>query len=107
MPVSAQVSTTPLVIPAPEPVSMVVAEAWFSGMWMPDLVRHDRVWGRTGPRAGIHYSFVIPAPEPVSMTVAVAWFSGLWMPDQVRHDGVWSYASLRAGIHYPWYKPVT
>jgi hypothetical protein len=67
---------------------MMVAVAWFSGIWMPDQVRHDRVWGRTGLRAGIHYPFVIPAPEPVSMVVAVAWFSGMWMPDQVRHDGV-------------------
>ncbi|WP_320836748.1 hypothetical protein [Zhongshania sp.] len=44
----------PLVIPASEPVSMVVAVAWFSGLWMPDQVRHDGVWSRTGPRAGIH-----------------------------------------------------
>jgi hypothetical protein len=76
------------VVPASEPESTVVAVAWFRGLWMPDQVRHDRVWGRTGLRAGIHYPFVIPAPEPVSMVVAVAWFSGMWMPDQVRHDGV-------------------
>ena len=31
------------VIPAPEPVSMVVAVAWFRGLWMPDQVRHDGV----------------------------------------------------------------
>jgi|GEM_PF-4441264 len=42
------------VIPAPEPVSTVVAVAWFRGLWMPDQVRHDGVWGRTRPRAGIH-----------------------------------------------------
>jgi hypothetical protein len=42
------------VIPAPEPVSMVVAVTWFGGLWMPDQVRHDGVWGHTGPRAGIH-----------------------------------------------------
>ncbi|MBB5186751.1 hypothetical protein HNQ57_001012 [Zhongshania antarctica] len=41
IPVPAQVSTTHLVIPAPEPVSMVVAVAWFRGLWMPDQVRHD------------------------------------------------------------------
>jgi len=52
----AQVATTSLVIPAPEPVSMVVAVTWFSGLWMPDQARHDGVWGRTGPRAGIHYA---------------------------------------------------
>ena len=34
---------------------MVVAVAWFSGMWMPDQVQHDGVWGRTGLRAGSHY----------------------------------------------------
>ncbi len=43
-----QVATTSLVIPAPEPVSTVVAVAWFSGLWMPDQVRHDVVWGHTG-----------------------------------------------------------
>ncbi len=43
------------VIPAPEPVSMVVAVAWFSGIWMPDQVQHDEVWGLTGPRAGIRF----------------------------------------------------
>ena len=42
------------VVPASEPVSIVVAVAWFRGLWMPDQVRHDRVWGHTGPRAGIH-----------------------------------------------------
>jgi hypothetical protein len=41
-------------MPDPEPVSMVVAVAWFRGLWMPDQVRHDGVWGHTGPRAGIH-----------------------------------------------------
>ena len=88
-------------MPDPEPVSIVVAVAWFRGLWMPDQVQHDGVWGRTGPRAGIHYlsrhtrlrggiryPLVIPAPEPVSMAVVVAWFSGIWMPDQVRHDRV-------------------
>jgi hypothetical protein len=60
---------------------MVVAVAWFSGLWMPDQVRHDGVWCRAGSRAGIHYPLVIPAPEPVSMVLAVAWFSGLWMPE--------------------------
>mgnify|MGYP003674381521 CR=1 len=44
----------PLVIPAPEPVSIAVAVTWLSGLWMPDQVRHDGVWGRTGLRAGIH-----------------------------------------------------
>ena len=42
------------VVPASEPVSTVVAVAWFSGLWMPDQVRHDGVRGHTGPRAGIH-----------------------------------------------------
>jgi hypothetical protein len=42
------------IVPAPEPVSMVVAVAWFRGLWMPDQVRHDGVWGHTGLRAGIH-----------------------------------------------------
>jgi len=42
------------VIPASEPLTTVVAVAWFSGLWMPDQVRHDGVWGRTGLRAGIH-----------------------------------------------------
>jgi hypothetical protein len=64
---------------------MVVAVTWFSGLWMPDQVRHDELWGHTGLRAGIyylsrhtklrggiHYPFVIPAPEPVSMAVVVA-----------------------------------
>jgi hypothetical protein len=27
-----------------EPVSMTVAVTWFSGIWMPDQVRHDMVW---------------------------------------------------------------
>jgi hypothetical protein len=31
------------VIPAPEPVSMGVAVAWFRGLWMPDQVQHDGV----------------------------------------------------------------
>jgi len=61
---------------------MVVVVTWFRGLWMPDQVQHDRVWGRTGLRAGIHYPLVIPASEPVSMGVAVAWFRGMWMPDQ-------------------------
>jgi hypothetical protein len=56
IPAPAQVATTPLVIPASEPVSMVVAVAWFSGLWMPDQVRHDGVWGHTGLRAGSHYA---------------------------------------------------
>ena len=34
---------------------MVVVVTWFSGMWMPDQVRHDGVWCRAGPRAGSHY----------------------------------------------------
>jgi hypothetical protein len=51
----AQVATASFVIPASEPVSMVVAVTWFSGLWMPDQVRHDGVWGCTGLRAGIHY----------------------------------------------------
>jgi hypothetical protein len=34
---------------------MVVAVAWFRGLWMPDQVRHDGVWGHTGLRAGSHY----------------------------------------------------
>ncbi|WP_156474879.1 hypothetical protein [Zhongshania aliphaticivorans] len=42
------------VVPASEPVSMVVVVTWFSGMWMPDQVRHDGVWGHTSLRAGIH-----------------------------------------------------
>ena len=101
---------------------MVVEATWFSGMWMPDQVRHDGVWCRAGPRAGIHYlsghtrlrggiryPLVIPAPEPVSMVVAVTWFSGIWMPDQVQHDGVWGRTGPRAGIYgcgrdvVPWF----
>jgi len=31
------------VIPASKPVSMVVAVAWFRGLWMPDQVQHDGV----------------------------------------------------------------
>jgi len=31
------------VIPASEPVSMVVVVTWFRGLWMPDQVRHDGV----------------------------------------------------------------
>ncbi len=42
------------VVPAREPVTMVVEATWFSGMWMPDQVRHDGVLGHTGLRAGIH-----------------------------------------------------
>jgi hypothetical protein len=38
----------------PALVSMVVAVTWFSGIWMPDQVQHDGVWGRTRLRAGIH-----------------------------------------------------
>ncbi|WP_373084777.1 hypothetical protein [Zhongshania sp.] len=67
VPALAQVSITALVIPASEPVSMVVVVTWFSGLWMPDQVRHDGSVGscrasrrysvtprHTGPRAGIH-----------------------------------------------------
>jgi len=32
------------VVPASEPVSMVVVVTWFSGIWMPDQVQHDGVW---------------------------------------------------------------
>ncbi len=49
----AQVATTPLVIPASEPVSIGVALTWFRGIWMPDQVRHDGMWCRAEPRAGI------------------------------------------------------
>ncbi|WP_320836749.1 hypothetical protein [Zhongshania sp.] len=42
------------VIPASEQLTTVVAVAWFSGLWMPDQVRHDGVWGRTGLRAVNH-----------------------------------------------------
>jgi len=86
------------VIPASEPVSMVVAVAWFRGLWMPDQVRHDGVWGRTGLRAGIHYPFVIPAPEPVSMVVAVTWFSGEWLRYYVR-PGKKTLFALHTNIH--------
>ncbi|WP_414730251.1 hypothetical protein [Zhongshania aliphaticivorans] len=54
IPASEAVSDTALVIPAPEPVSMGVVVGWSRGMWMPDQVQHDGVWGHTGPRAGIH-----------------------------------------------------
>jgi hypothetical protein len=33
---------------------MVVVVTWFSGIWMPDQVQHDGVWGHTSLRAGIH-----------------------------------------------------
>ena len=39
---------------------MVVAEAWFRGLWMPDQVRHDGVWSYASLRAGIHYPWYKP-----------------------------------------------
>jgi hypothetical protein len=42
---------------------MVVAEAWFRGLWMPDQVRHDGEWGRTGSCVGSHYLFRHTGPR--------------------------------------------
>jgi hypothetical protein len=42
---------------------MVVAVTWFSGMWMPDQVRHDGEWGRTGSCVGSHYLFRHTGPR--------------------------------------------
>ncbi len=69
------------VIPAPEPVSMAVVVGWSRGMWMPDQVQHDGVWGHTSLRAGIHGggSGVVQWPMDAG---------------SVRHDMVWGYLSL-------------